>query len=360
MNGPVLIMAGGTGGHVFPALAVADELRRRAIDVVWLGTRRGIEARVVPAANIDIDWLDVSGVRGKGFVAKLTAAAGLGRALFQALRIVARRRPSVVLGMGGFVSGPGGLAAWLLRRPLVIHEQNSVPGLTNRILSRLAGRVLCAFPGSFDQRPGVTVVGNPVRQGIAQSAPRPARDAQSVPRLLVLGGSQGALALNRLVPGALAAMPVAARPEVWHQAGEKTLADARSAYTAAGIDARLVPFIDDMAAAYRWADLVLCRAGALTVSELALAGVASILVPFPYAVDDHQTGNAAYLKDAGAAFVVAESELSEARLARLLEETLSKPDVLEEMARRARTLARPDATRDVADVCLGLATGASS
>lgn len=359
MNGPVMIMAGGTGGHVFPALAVANELRRRAIDVVWLGTRRGLEARLVPAAGITIDWIDVSGVRGKGLYAKVLAALGLMRALTQAARAVMRRRPAVVLGMGGFASGPGGIAAWLLRKPLVIHEQNSVAGLTNRILARFARRVLEAFPNSFPARIKATLVGNPVREAINLLPPKTRREDGPM-RLLVLGGSQGALALNRLVPAALASVPVARRPQIWHQAGASTQAIARDAYASGGVEARVDEFIDDMAAAYRWADLVVCRAGALTIAELASCGVASILVPFPHAVDDHQTRNAAWLKKAGAAFVVAQSELSEMRLAALLDETLAKPEALAEMARRARALAMPDATRQVADICVAFGAGGAA
>ena len=357
MSGPVLIMAGGTGGHVFPALAVADELRARATDVVWLGTRRGLEARLVPAAGIPIDWISVSGVRGKGIVTRFVASLRLLRAVVQALRIVRQRRPSVVLGMGGFASGPGGIAAWLLRRPLVIHEQNSVAGLTNRALARFARRVLQAFPNSFPGGVDALEVGNPIRSDIADTPPPTARAAGERGRLLILGGSQGALALNRLVPGALAKLAPEQRPEVWHQAGARTIDEAREAYAASGIAARVDEFIDDMAGAYRWADLVLCRAGALTVSELAGVGVASILVPFPHAVDDHQTRNAAWLKDAGAAFVVAESDLTETRLADLIGEALANPPALTEMARRARALARPDATRRVADICLAVAKG---
>ncbi|MFK7885630.1 MAG: undecaprenyldiphospho-muramoylpentapeptide beta-N-acetylglucosaminyltransferase [Gammaproteobacteria bacterium] len=360
MSGPVLIMAGGTGGHVFPALAVADELRSRAVEVTWLGTRRGLESRVVPEANIEIDWIDVSGVRGKGITARVVSAVRLVRALVQAMRVIVRRRPTVVLGMGGFASGPGGIAAWLLRRPLVIHEQNSVAGLTNRYLARVARRVLCAFPDAFGERRVDAVVGNPVRTAIGELE-RPREAPSDRPRrLLILGGSQGAQALNEMVPLALAAMPAAKRPEIWHQCGEKNSAAASAAYASAAVDVRLDPFIDDMAAAYQWADLVVCRAGALTVSELALAGVAAILIPFPYAVDDHQTGNAMVLKNAGAAFVVAQSDLDPARLTRLLEETLARPEVLIDMAKRARSLARPDAAREVADVCLSLATGASA
>jgi UDP-N-acetylglucosamine--N-acetylmuramyl-(pentapeptide) pyrophosphoryl-undecaprenol N-acetylglucosamine transferase len=364
MSGPVLIMAGGTGGHVFPALAVADELRKRAIEVTWLGTRRGLEARVVPDASIEIDWIDVSGVRGKGPGARAMSALRLVRALIQAMRVIMRRRPTVVLGMGGFASGPGGIAAWLLRRPLVIHEQNSVAGLTNRYLARVARRVLCAFPGAFDGTSAsgreVEVVGNPVRTAIGE-VERPREPVEGrARRLLILGGSQGAQALNEMVPAALAAMPAAQRPEIWHQCGEKNIEAAGAAYASADVDVRLVPFIDDMAEAYGWADLVVCRAGALTVSELALAGVAAILVPFPFAVDDHQTGNAMFLKNAGAAFVVAQSDLDPVRLTRLLEQTLARPEVLVDMAQRARALARPHAAVEVADVCMSLAAGASA
>ena len=359
MNGPVLIMAGGTGGHVFPALAVAEELSRRAVDVVWLGTRRGLDSRLVPAAGIHIDWINVSGVRGKGIVARIAAAGRLLLAIAQALRVMLRRRPAVVLGMGGYAAGPGGIAAWLLRRPLLIHEQNSVAGLTNRALARFAARVLEAFPDSFAGKVDALEVGNPVRRAIAELPPRPARPDSAARRLLVLGGSQGALALNQLAPAALSALPAHLRPEIWHQTGAGKRSAVESAYATAGIEARVDEFIDDMAAAYAWPDLVLCRAGALTVAELACAGVASILVPFPYAVDDHQTHNAAWLKKAGAAFVIAEDELSESRLAALLGDLLSRPAALTEMARRARTQARPDATARVADACIELAGGAA-
>lgn len=356
MNGPVLIMAGGTGGHVFPALAVADELRRRAVDVSWLGTRQGLEARVVPAANFDIDWIDVRGVRGKGLWSRLTAVLGLVRAVSQALRVVARRRPAVVLGMGGFASGPGGLAAWILRRPLVVHEQNSVAGLTNRILARLANRVLCAFPGAFPGALRAEVVGNPLRTGFIEATGNAAKiDAtERPPRVLVVGGSLGALALNKTVPAALAELPEAKRPNTWHQCGERHLDVTRSAYADAAVDARVEPFIDDMAAAYRWADLVICRAGALTVSEIAASGVAAVFVPYPFAVDDHQTGNARFLERAGAARVVQESDMSAASLAAVLTSLLDDTAALSDMAARSRDVAMPGATDAVTDVCMAL------
>jgi UDP-N-acetylglucosamine--N-acetylmuramyl-(pentapeptide) pyrophosphoryl-undecaprenol N-acetylglucosamine transferase len=293
----VLIVAGGTGGHVFPALAVASALRERGVEVTWLGTRRGMEAKRVPEAGFPLDWVEVRGLRGKGVVGWLLAPFRLLRALIQALAVMRRRAPDVVLGMGGFVSGPGGLAARLSGRPLVIHEQNAIPGLTNRLLSRLAGRVLVGFPGTFPGRERHT--GNPVRAAIARLPEPAARLAgRSGPmRLLVLGGSQGALGLNRVVPEALAELSPEARPEVWHQAGERHVALAQEEYGQAGVEGRVVAFIDDMSVAYAWADLVLCRAGALTIAELAAAGVGALLVPYPHAVDDHQSANAAFLAD---------------------------------------------------------------
>ncbi|MCH8929827.1 MAG: undecaprenyldiphospho-muramoylpentapeptide beta-N-acetylglucosaminyltransferase, partial [Proteobacteria bacterium] len=307
MSGPVMIMAGGTGGHVYPALAVARGLAAMGRDVVWLGTRRGLEGRVIPQQQIPIEWISVSGLRGKGVVNWLLAPFRLLRALFQALSILRKTRPSVVLGMGGFVSGPGGLAARLLGRRLVIHEQNAVAGLTNRSLARIADRVLEAFPGSFPNpghiRSGVETVGNPVRDEIlslAEPGRRMAGRSGSL-RLLVLGGSQGALRLNTMTPLALAQIDGGQRPQVWHQAGARTLDQAKAAYRQHDIDARVEPFIEQMADAYGWADLVVCRAGALTVFELAAAGLAAVLIPFPSAVDDHQNLNANWLVRAGAA-----------------------------------------------------------
>ncbi|MEQ8204942.1 MAG: undecaprenyldiphospho-muramoylpentapeptide beta-N-acetylglucosaminyltransferase, partial [Woeseia sp.] len=261
---PILVMAGGTGGHVYPALAVANALREQSREVIWLGTRRGIEARVVPAAGIPIEWVTVQGLRGKGRLALLIAPFRLMRALAQSLRIVARHRPAAVLGMGGFVSGPGGLAAWLLRRPLVIHEQNAVSGFTNRLLARLARVVLQAFPGSFSASVRARTVGNPVRAEIA-ALPVPAERfgrREGALRVLVLGGSQGALALNRIVPAALGLLSAETRPVVRHQTGSRTAEMAATAYRDAGVEVQLDEFIEDMAAAYGWADLVVCRSGA--------------------------------------------------------------------------------------------------
>jgi len=354
-NAPVLIMAGGTGGHVFPGLAVADCLRERGVPVIWLGTRQGLEARLVPAAEIEMEWLAIRGLRGNGLLGWLLAPLRLLRALTQALGVIRRHRPRAVLGLGGYVAGPGGLAAWLLRRPLVIHEQNAVAGLTNRLLARLARRVLCGFPTRFHGRCDVQVVGNPVR-GAIHAVPDPdsrLADRTGPMRVLVVGGSLGALALNRLVPRALALMPANQRPRVRHQAGARTLEAAREAYAENQVDAEVSAFIEDMAAAYAWADLVICRAGALTVSELAAAGVASCLVPLPLAVDDHQTANARYLSDAGAAMLLPQASLSPESLAAQLAD-LGR-EQLRAMARRARALAHPRAAMDVADHCMEVA-----
>jgi UDP-N-acetylglucosamine--N-acetylmuramyl-(pentapeptide) pyrophosphoryl-undecaprenol N-acetylglucosamine transferase len=355
-----LIMAGGTGGHVFPALALARELRERSWRVVWLGTRRGLEARLVPAENISLEWLSVSGLRGKGLLVWLTAPLKLLRALAQAIGVIRRQRPALVVGLGGFVAGPGGLAAWLLRKPLLIHEQNAIAGFTNRVLARFANRVLTAFPGSFSPRLGAQVVGNPVRREILALPPPPQRFALRGPtiRLLVLGGSQGAARLNAIVPFALARLESKLQLEVLHQSGERWLEAAQRAYLDAHVSARLQPFIEDMAEAYGWADLVICRSGALTVSELAAAGVGAILVPFPAATDDHQTRNAAYLVGEGAAVMIPERELSAEGLAEQLATLCSGRGRLIAMAERARALARPRATEDLADACAELIRGA--
>jgi UDP-N-acetylglucosamine--N-acetylmuramyl-(pentapeptide) pyrophosphoryl-undecaprenol N-acetylglucosamine transferase len=355
-----LIMAGGTGGHVFPALALARELRARSWQVVWLGTRRGLEARLVPAEQIALEWLSVGGLRGKGMLVWLTAPLQLTRALLQALAVIRRRRPALVVGLGGFVAGPGGLAAWLLRRPLLIHEQNAIAGFTNRCLAWLARRVLTAFPGSFAPRVHAQVVGNPVRREITDLPPPSQRFAlrQGPTRVLVVGGSQGATRLNAMVPFALARAAATLPFDVQHQSGERWIEAARRNYAEAGMTARLQPFIDDMAAAYGWADLVICRAGALTVSELAAAGVAAILVPFPAATDDHQTRNAAYLVNGGAAVMIAERELSVERLAAELLRLCNGRGRLLAMAERARALARPRAAQDLANACVELVRSA--
>ena len=358
--GPILIMAGGTGGHVFPALAVADALRAQSREVVWLGTQRGIEARVVPAAGIEIEWVSVHGLRGKGRMTLIIAPFRLCYALLQSLRVVARHKPAAVLGMGGFVSGPGGLAAWLMRRPLLIHEQNAVSGLTNRLLARLARVVLQAFPGSFSSGVEAETVGNPVRADIAAIEDPATRMAErnGPLRLLVLGGSQGSLALNRVLPSALARISET-QLEVRHQAGSRTFADAEAAYRDAGIEVDLSPFIEDMAEAYSWADLVVCRAGALTVAEIAAAGLPAIFIPFPAAVDDHQTANAMSMARAGAAAIISEDELNDTLLADTLRSWLGDRERLRERADISRSLAMPNALTRITDACLELA-GASA
>lgn len=354
MNGPILIMAGGTGGHVFPALALARALRAHSVEVIWLGTRRGIEARLVPAEGIAIEWLSVGGLRGKGWKTRLAAPWRLCVALWQALAVMRRRRPRVVVGLGGFVTGPGGIAAWLTRRPLLIHEQNAIAGFTNRALAPLAREVLEAFPGSFGPGVHARTIGNPVRREIAALAPPRERFAArtAAVRVLVIGGSQGAVRLNAVVPYALARAAATCRFEVRHQAGERWCEACRHSYADAGVAADVQPFITDMAAAYAWADLVICRAGALTVSELAAAGVGAVLVPFPAAVDDHQTHNARTLVRRGAALLMPERELTAERLATELERLCAERGRLLEMAERARALGRPEATEQLADCCL--------
>jgi UDP-N-acetylglucosamine--N-acetylmuramyl-(pentapeptide) pyrophosphoryl-undecaprenol N-acetylglucosamine transferase len=356
----IVVMAGGTGGHVFPALAIAERLRELGHEVVWMGTQAGLEARVVPARGLPVEWITIGGLRGKGLMTLLLAPLNLLRALAQALAILRRRRPQVVIGLGGFVAGPGGLAAWLLRRPLIIHEQNAIAGLTNRLLAHLARRVLEAFPNTFPASGKRSTVGNPVRHEIT-ALPAPEQrlaERSGRVRLLVLGGSLGARALNRAVPPALSLLPAELRPEVRHQAG-RTLDEAKSAYAAAGLEIQPEAFIEDMAAAYAWADLVVCRAGALTVAELAAAGLPAVLIPFPYAVDDHQTANAQYLVAAGAALLVQERDLTPQALANLLQPLLGDRPRLQRMALAARSRAWPRARERIVDECLALAGGAA-
>ena len=351
---PVLIMAGGTGGHIFPGLAVAEALRGRGVPVAWLGAVGGMETRVVPANGIELHTVAVGGLRGKGFATRLRAPWMLARALLRALAIVRKVRPRSVLSMGGYVAGPGGVAARLLGCPLVVHEQNAVAGYTNRKLARHARAVLAGFDGALS---GATWVGNPVRAAIAALPVPAARFAQRTGAacLLVLGGSLGARALNLAIPRALAALPPEQRPQVVHQCGARGLEEARDAYAVAGVQAHIVPFIDDMAGAYAWADLAVCRAGALTVAELTAAGLGALLVPFPHAVDDHQTRNGQALVDAGAAELIQEATLDIDTLARRLQTLLADRPRLLAMAAAARDLAKPDATDTIASVCLEVA-----
>ncbi len=354
IGGPVLIMAGGTGGHVFPALAVARVLRERGVAVVWLGAPGSMESRLVPANGFPIEWVRVAGIRGKGLSAWLFGPLRLLKAVVEAVGVLRRVRPRAVLGAGGFASGPGGIAAWLMRIPLLIHEQNAIAGMTNRWLARVASQVLEAFPGSFGRGVPARCIGNPVREDIA-SLQAPAlrfagRTGRS--RLLVLGGSRGAQRLNELLPDALAQLCGAERPLVRHQSGDRGLEDARRAYAGACVDAEVSAFIDDMAEAYGWADLAICRAGALTIAELQAAGLGALLIPFPAAVDDHQTKNAEAMVRIGAAVIVQQRDLDAPRLAGLIRELTADRARLLAMAEAARKAAVTDAAARLADLCI--------
>lgn len=350
MSKTLLVMAGGTGGHIFPGLAVADLLRIRGWHVVWMGNPDGMEAKLVPERGYEMAWVRFAALRGKGLVRKLMLPFNLLSGFWQALKEIHRVQPDVVLGMGGYVTFPGGMMAVLLRRPLVIHEQNSIAGLANRVLSKIASKVVCGFPNAL---PKSTWIGNPVRPEIAQM-PAPAerfadRTNKNEPlRLLIIGGSLGAASLNEVVPLGLALLPLEERPAVVHQAGERHIDQLRKNYRSVGVEAHCVAFIDDMAGAYDWADLVICRAGALTVAELAAIGVASILVPFPSAVDDHQTSNAHFLADVGGAIILPQDELTPEAISLIRNYTRGQ---LLQMAERARELAKPAATAAVARVC---------
>ena len=362
-GGPVLIMAGGTGGHVFPALAVANALRDRGVAVVWLGVPGSMESRLVPANGFPIEWVRVAGIRGKGPKAWLLAPWRILKAVVQAAGVLRRVRPRSVLGAGGYVSGPGGIAAWLMRVPLLIHEQNAVAGMTNRWLARIAGQVLEAFPGSFAANVHARAIGNPVRADIA-ALPEPqtrfagregggssdGRGGRS--RLLVFGGSQGALRLNTVVPQALARVAPEIRPQVRHQTGERGLEAARAAYTEAQVEADVLPFIDDMAAAYGWADFAVCRAGAMTVAELQAAGLGAVFVPLASASDDHQTRNAEVMVKSGAARIIAERDLTPERLAQAIRELVADRARLLKMAEAARGSRIVDAAVRLADLCI--------
>lgn len=348
----ILIMAGGTGGHIFPALAVADELRDNGWKIVWLGSKAGMESKLVPQYGFEIVWVRFSGLRGKGLLRVALLPLNLLIALWQSALAIFRVRPDVVLGMGGYISFPGGIMATVLARPLVLHEQNSVAGLANKVLARVADRILVAFPNALKN---AEWTGNPVRREIAGLPPPEERfrNRSGNLKVLIVGGSLGAQSLNEIVPRALALIPQSQRPEVTHQAGEKHLATLESGYREAGVSATTLAFIGDMARAYATADVVICRAGALTVSELAAAGIASVLVPFPSAVDDHQTFNARYLADQGAAILLRQAELSPTKLADLLLDFTR--DKLLEMAKRARGLGKPDAAQIVAGHCMAVA-----
>jgi UDP-N-acetylglucosamine--N-acetylmuramyl-(pentapeptide) pyrophosphoryl-undecaprenol N-acetylglucosamine transferase len=349
---PVVIMAGGTGGHIFPGLAVASELRARGVPVTWLGAEGAMETRLVPPHDIAIDTLPIAGVRGKGKLALLAAPFRIMRAVRAAGYALRQRNPRAVVAFGGFASGPGGLAGRLLGVPLIVHEQNRAPGMTNRILSRFCRRLLVGFPGSFPA--GEELVGNPVREQIAAIAEPAQRLAgRSGPlRVLVVGGSQGARALNQAVPQAIAGLAGKAQFEVRHQSGEKLHAEAVAAYAQAGVQAQVSPFIADMAEAFAWADLVVCRAGASTLAELCAVGVPSVLVPFAAAVDDHQTRNANYLVEHQAAVLLKQDERLATALQPVLQQLHDDASRRLAMAQAARGLARVDAAARIADIIL--------
>ena len=352
MSAPVLIMAGGTGGHIFPGIAVARVLQSRGIPVVWLGGRSGLETRLVPAAGFTLETLDFAGVRGKGIGALLRAPLRLVRAMLAARAVLKRVQPRSVLSMGGYAAAPGGLAARLARIPLVVHEQNRVAGVTNRLLSRFTRQVLGGFA---DVLPNAEWVGNPVRAEIAALPPPRERQVnhEGAMRVLVLGGSQGAASLNTQLPLVFQRRGQSLQLDIRHQCGERHLDKTVAAYANADVAVRVEAFIDDMAAAYAWADLVICRAGALTIAELCAAGTASILVPFPAAVDDHQTRNAEVLVEAGAARLVPESSDFIKQVGSALDELARERFTLLGMASAARSLARPRAAERIADVCAG-------
>ena len=347
----ILILAGGTGGHVYPALAVARALEGRGWEVTWMGAPDSFEARVVPQAGFELVTIDAHRLRGQGAAELAKAPFRLARAVWQAGRRLRAVRPDLVLGMGGFVAAPGGLAARLAGVPLVIHEQNAVPGLTNRLLARLATRVLQAFPDSFPESVGAVTTGNPLRAELLAVAPPAERMAGrgKARRILVLGGSLGAQALNEVVPEALARLN--RELQIRHQAGRGKAGQAAAGYRRCGLEAEVTEYIDDMAEAYAWADLAICRAGAITVSELAAVGLGAVLVPYPHAVDDHQSANARHLEQVGAALVLPQASLTPEVLAQLLRPQLAERYTLREMAEAARRAGRPDATEAVADQC---------
>ena len=348
----ILIMAGGTGGHIMPGLAVAEELRKSGWQVIWMGVPDSMEAELVPRQGYQMAWVNFSGLRGKGVLRAIRLPFSLLVALWQSTVAIFRHRPDVVLGMGGYVTFPGGLASALLRRPLVIHEQNSIAGLSNRVLARMARKVMSGFP---DVLPGAIWCGNPVRSAIASLPAPQQRYASHGGRLkvLVVGGSLGAQAINTVMPQALARLPESSRPDVIHQTGKAHFEAVQQLYRETGVQAGIHPFLDDMAKRYAEADLVICRAGALTIAELAAAGIASILIPFPFAVDDHQTSNARFLSERGAAILLPQGELNADRLAQLFIQ-LGR-DKLTTMAEKAHEVAKPEAAADVARICMEMA-----
>jgi len=349
---PILIMAGGTGGHIFPALAVAKALQNENCDIHWLGAPDSMEARIVPNNDIELHTVNISGVRGKGLLTKLLMPIKLIKATLQSLHIIRKTNPAAVLGFGGFVTGPGGLAAWLSRRPLIIHEQNAIAGMTNRYLAKLAKHVYTAFANSFKQSSLVEVVGNPIREDIAQLHARHQAVKSVGKNILIMGGSLGAQSLNQIVPSAMALLNESERPSIIHQAGKRTFAAAKQAYSNVNVNAEVVEFIDDMANVYQWADLIICRAGALTVSEVAAAGLPAIFIPYPHAVDNHQYLNAKSLADAGGAIVITEEDLDASMLKTTMQELLRDEQRVIAMRQNSHAAAKLDAVTILKDKCL--------
>jgi UDP-N-acetylglucosamine--N-acetylmuramyl-(pentapeptide) pyrophosphoryl-undecaprenol N-acetylglucosamine transferase len=348
----VMIASGGTGGHVFPALAVANQMREQGVIVTWLGTKKGMENRVVPDADIELDRISALGFRGKGLLAKIAALKGFSIGCIQTIKIIRYRKPDVVLGMGGYVTAPAGLIAWLLRIPVVIHEQNRVVGTANKILSKIATKIMQAFPETFPVQNNAIDTGNPLRRDIikASELTKVSKSKNNAIHLLIVGGSQGARTLNQIVPQAIA--ETKAELDIVHQCGEQWLEETSEQYKQLGVKASVQAFLNDMAASYQWADLVICRAGAMTISELAAVGLPSILVPYPYAIDDHQTRNAGYLVDAGAAVLVEDQNLTKHHLAEVLLKLVNNNQALSTMSSALKPLARMDATCQVVDICL--------
>jgi len=348
-----LVMAGGTGGHVYPALATAIKLMERNDKVVWLGSIGGMEEEVVKKVGIPFYGLSVSGVRGKSLLNKVAAPFRIAYAIFQAIKVIHKIKPDAVLGMGGFASGPGGFAARLMGKPLLIHEQNAVAGLTNRILAKVATSVMSAFPEAFSSDVKTKLFGNPLRDEICdlyyQSRPKLMKDRNI--RLLVLGGSLGAASLNEIIPASIGLLNEETRPEVWHQTGRNKSDGVKDRYHQAGVEVKVSEFIVDMAEAYKWADFVICRAGALTISELCIAGLGAILVPYPYAVDDHQTLNASVMTKSGAAWLLPQSDLNAKTLAEMLMPLLTKRERISILSEAAHKLAKADATEKVVHEC---------
>lgn len=352
-NKRVLIMAGGTGGHIFPGLAVAYAMRADQWQISWLGANNGLESQLVPAQDITLHTLPVAGLRGKGWFGLLAAPYRLVTSMYQAYQLLTKIKPDVVIGFGGYASGPGGIAAKLLRIPLIIHEQNAIAGLTNRILAKFAKVVLQAFPNSFADKVKAITVGNPIRQELLQLPEPSTRVAERNPplRILIMGGSRGAIALNNTVVEGLARISEMQRPEIWHQTGEKHFADTLKQYQDNAIVARVEPFIDHIAEAYAWADLVICRAGALTVSELAAVGIGSILVPYPHAVDDHQTANAKFLEKNKAAILIPQSDFIPEQFVKLYQKLLTEPETVKNLALAAYSLRQVNAVEIIKQYC---------